>query len=47
MPIAPHPRDGKQEIGNENREAADLLTAAGIDVVMNRCIKRDHARLFG
>ena len=33
--------------GIENREAAVLLTAAGIDVVMNRCIKRDHARLFG
>ena len=33
--------------GIENREAADLLTAAGIDVVMNRCMKRDHARLFG
>ncbi len=33
--------------GIENREAAALLTAAGIDVVMNRCIKRDHARLFG
>jgi hypothetical protein len=31
--------------GIENREAAALLTAAGIDVVMNRCIKRDHARL--
>jgi predicted CoA-binding protein len=33
--------------GVENREAAALLTAAGIDVAMNRCIKRDHARLFG
>jgi predicted CoA-binding protein len=33
--------------GIENREAAALLTAAGIDVVMNRCIKRDHARLYG
>ena len=33
--------------GIENREAAALLTAAGIDVVMNRCIKRDHARLCG
>jgi hypothetical protein len=32
--------------GIENREAAALLTAAGIDVVMNRCIKRDHGRLF-
>jgi len=31
--------------GIENREAAALLTAAGIDVVMNRCIKREHARL--
>jgi hypothetical protein len=31
--------------GIENREAAALLTAAGIHVVMNRCIKRDHARL--
>jgi hypothetical protein len=33
--------------GIENREAAALLTAAGIDVVMGRCIKREHARLFG
>jgi len=32
--------------GIENREAAALLTAAGIDVVMDRCIKREHARLF-
>lgn len=31
--------------GIENHEAAALLTAAGIDVVMNRCIKRAHARL--
>lgn len=29
----------------ENAEAAGLLTAAGIDVVMNRCIKVEHARL--
>jgi predicted CoA-binding protein len=33
--------------GIENREAAALLAAAGIDVVMNRCIKHEHARLFG
>jgi len=33
--------------GIENREAAALLTAAGIDVVMGRCIKHEHARLFG
>ena len=31
----------------ENEEAADLLTAANIDVVMNRCIKAEHVRLFG
>jgi hypothetical protein len=35
------------QAGIENREAAALLTAAGIDVVMDRCIKREHARLFG
>jgi predicted CoA-binding protein len=30
----------------ENKEAAALLTEAGIDVVMNRCIKVEHGRLF-
>jgi uncharacterized protein len=33
--------------GIANREAAERLTAAGIDVVMDRCIKKDHERLFG
>ena len=33
------------QLNIENREAADLLTAAGIDVVMDRCIKVDHERL--
>jgi predicted CoA-binding protein len=33
--------------GIENQEAAALLTAAGIDVVMGRCIKHEHSRLFG
>lgn len=32
--------------GIANQEAAELLTAAGIDVVMDRCIKKDHERLF-
>lgn len=31
------------EVGNP--EAAELLTAAGVDVVMNRCLKIEHARL--
>jgi uncharacterized protein len=39
------PRAFWMQEGIENREAAALLTAAGIDVVMNRCIKREHARL--
>jgi predicted CoA-binding protein len=53
--ILPHAREALRlrplafwmQEGVSNPEAADLLTAAGIDVVMDRCIKRDHARLFG
>jgi hypothetical protein len=41
------PRVFWMQEGIENKEAAALLTAAGIDVVMGRCIKREHARLFG
>ncbi len=33
------------QLGIENNEAAKLLTEAGIDVIMNRCIKVDHAKL--
>ncbi|MBW1726446.1 MAG: CoA-binding protein [Deltaproteobacteria bacterium] len=33
------------QLNIENREAAGLLTAAGIDVVMDRCIKVEHERL--
>jgi uncharacterized protein len=33
--------------GIANQEAAARLTAAGIDVVMDRCIKKEHERLFG
>ncbi len=35
------------QLGIENQEAADLLTSAGIDVVMNKCIKVEHERLLG
>ena len=35
------------QLGVKNRQVVELLTAAGINVVMNRCIKADHARLFG
>jgi predicted CoA-binding protein len=34
------------QLGIENPEAAKMLTDAGIDVVMNRCIKLDHGDLF-
>jgi predicted CoA-binding protein len=33
------------QTGIENREAADLLRQAGIDVVMDRCIGVAHALL--
>jgi len=33
------------QLNIENKQAADLLTAGGIDVVMNRCIKVEHERL--
>jgi len=35
------------QLGVINREAADKASAAGLDVVMNRCVKIEHARLFG
>lgn len=33
------------QLNIENQDAAVLLTAGGIDVVMNRCIKVEHERL--
>jgi len=33
------------QLNIENREASELLTAAGINVVMDRCIKVEHERL--
>lgn len=52
--VLPHAREALRlkprvfwmQEGIESHEAAALLTAAGIHVVMNRCIKRDHGRLF-
>ena len=51
--ILPHAREAIQllpavfwmQLGIENQEAAALLTDAGIDVVMNKCIKIEHDRL--
>jgi predicted CoA-binding protein len=36
-----------QQIGVCNLEADRLATAAGLDSVMNRCVKIEHGRLFG
>ena len=36
-----------QQIGVKNLEADALARAAGLDSVMDRCVKIEHARLFG
>jgi hypothetical protein len=40
------PRAFWMQLGIRQEQAAALLTAAGIDVIMDRCIKIEHARLF-
>ncbi|MBK8759825.1 MAG: CoA-binding protein [Sulfuritalea sp.] len=35
------------QLGVINREAAAVAAAAGLDVVMDRCVKIEYARLFG
>lgn len=36
-----------QQLGVLNHAAADKAAAAGLEVVMDRCVKIEHARLFG
>jgi hypothetical protein len=36
-----------QQIGVRNEVAAALAASAGLEVVMNRCVKIEHGRLFG
>ena len=36
-----------QQLGVSNAEADALARAAGLDSVMDRCVKIEHARLFG
>jgi predicted CoA-binding protein len=35
------------QLGLRNDEAARIATDAGLDVVMDRCVKIEHARLMG
>ena len=35
------------QLGIRNDEAAKLASDAGLDIVMNRCVKIEHARLMG
>jgi uncharacterized protein len=45
--IAIHAKCLWQQIGVKNLEAARIAAEAGLDVVMDRCVKIEHARLFG
>ncbi|MBW6494444.1 MAG: CoA-binding protein [Burkholderiaceae bacterium] len=36
-----------QQLGVINREADELVRVAGLDSVFDRCVKIEHARLFG
>ena len=36
-----------QQIGVKNLAAAELAREAGLDIVVDRCVKIEHARLFG
>ncbi len=36
-----------QQLGVHNPEAQAVARAAGMDTVVNRCVKIEHARLFG
>jgi uncharacterized protein len=36
-----------QQLGVKNEEAASLAREAGLESVMDRCVKIEHARLFG
>ena len=44
--IRTRPKVFWMQLNIENYEAVELLTKAGIDVIMNRCIRVDHGRLF-
>jgi hypothetical protein len=45
--LKPRPRVVWMQLGIRNDEAAKIATDAGLDVVMNRCVKIERARLLG
>ena len=47
LEVLPGLRTVWMQIGVESAEATDMATAHGLDVVMNRCPKIEHQRLFG
>jgi predicted CoA-binding protein len=44
--IAVHAGALWMQLGIENQAAADVAAAAGLDVVMNHCMKLEHARMM-
>ena len=47
LALNPRPRAVWIQLGLRNDEAADVLRAAGITVVQNRCLMVEHRRLTG
>jgi uncharacterized protein len=45
--IAKHAKVLWMQLGIRNVEAANLAVAAGLDVVMDHCVKIEHARILG
>jgi predicted CoA-binding protein len=45
--IAKHAKVLWMQLGIRNVEAANLAVAAGLDVVMDHCVKIEHARIMG